>query len=63
MEVRAKMEKCRSCVFARWDYETFYGTSEKQFFVSCCMNENARSKADADGNVVECTGYKERRDG
>ena len=57
------MEKCRSCVFAEWDYETFYGTSARQCFVSGCKNDAARAETNSDGEVVGCTAYEEVKGG
>lgn len=30
------MGKCEDCPYAVWDYETYYGTTQKDWFVSDC---------------------------
>ena len=30
------MKDCTECEYAEWDYETYYGTTQKQYFVCGC---------------------------
>lgn len=30
------MRDCTECEYAEWDYETYYGTTQKQYFVCGC---------------------------
>ncbi len=30
------MNNCENCKYATWDYETFYGTTKRQYFVTGC---------------------------
>ena len=54
---------CESCRFAEIDYETFYGTTKRQYFISgCkCTNSPISGSVDPDGNVTECSEYEEDR--
>jgi len=33
------MPKCENCVYAEWDYNTYYGTSQREYFISGCTND------------------------
>ena len=43
-------EKCQTCKYAVWDYETYYGTTAKQWFITDCK-KNMKP-------VDTCNGYK-----
>ena len=51
------MTDCTNCKNSDWDYETFYGTSEKQWFVCGCLEDyDPETDLDEDGN---CKGFEE----
>lgn len=51
------MSDCTRCKYAIWDYEEYYGTNLREYFVSDC----ARGY---DPGVDDCGDeYEERRDG
>lgn len=33
------MSDCSCCKYAEWDYEEYYGTTRKQFFIIGCMKD------------------------
>lgn len=33
------MTKCEQCKFAEWDYETYYGTTRKEWFICGCKKD------------------------
>ena len=47
------MTLCEHCIHALWDYETYYGTTDKQWFVYGCKQGLDESE--------ECEGYEEWR--
>ena len=47
------MDRCYKCRHAEWDYETYYGTSKKQWFVSGCKLDEVEE---------ECPDYEEEED-
>ena len=47
------MGECKNCRFAEWDYETFYNTTEKQWFVCGCKKDSEQTDAG------ECADYEE----
>ena len=47
------MSDCRYCRFATWDYEGYYNTIDKQWFVSGCI----KSLDDPEGS--DCEEYEE----
>lgn len=46
---------CEECKYAEWDYEEYYGTTKKQWFVCGC-------KLDNDPDVEDCEGFELRED-
>lgn len=32
---------CTECPYAIWDYETYYNTTQKQYFVSGCKQDKS----------------------
>ena len=52
--------KCLSCKHAQWDYEEFYNTTEKQWFVSGCNRiMDAHAVANDNDEVISCNCYEE----
>lgn len=55
-EGRDEMSDCTKCKYAIWDYEEYYGTNKREYFVSDC----ARGY---DPGVDDCGDeYEERQD-
>lgn len=50
------MSKCESCANAVWDYEEYYGTTRKQYFVDGCKLDNELCESG------ECDDYIEERE-
>lgn len=48
--------KCNSCKYAIMDYETYYGTTRKEWFATECTK-------DMDMDESDCEEYEEVRDG
>ena len=44
------MKDCTKCCHAQWDYEEFYGTTKKRYFVCGCKK---------DEEPEECEEYEE----
>lgn len=36
-----KKADCTECPYAIWDYETYYNTTQKQYFVSGCRKDKS----------------------
>lgn len=49
------MGNCNTCKYAECDYETYYGTSQKEWFVCGCKKDNDFPIDDDD----ECEDYEE----
>lgn len=49
------MNDCNNCEYAEFDYEEYYGTNRRQYFVSGC-------KKDAEYFDNGCSNYKEIED-
>ena len=43
---------CYDCVYAKWDYEEYYGTTDVQWFVCGCRYKGALSN-DVDDYICE----------
>ena len=41
-------EDCTECEYAKWDYETYYGTTQKQYFVCGCKLNKEPEKCGED---------------
>ena len=46
-------ERCQTCKYAVWDYETYYGTTAKQWFITDCKKTMEP--------VDDCEEYEEER--
>lgn len=47
---RGDLMNCTECPYAIWDYETYYGTTQKQYFVSGCRKDKSPEECeDEDG--------------
>ena len=46
------IDDCEKCKYALWDCAEFYGTTDKQWFISGC-------KKDQDMETEDCEEYKE----
>lgn len=44
------MADCKHCRFAEWDYEEYFNTTDKQWFVSGCIK---------DEDEENCEGFEE----
>lgn len=51
------MINCEHCRFAEWDYEQYYGSNEKAWFVCGCIKD-----LDCEEDGADCEGYEEKQD-
>ena len=41
-------ELCKGCDFAEWDYEDYYGTTAKQWFICGCKADKCDRREEED---------------
>lgn len=47
------MSDCRICEFSQWDYEEYYGTDRKEWFMCGCIKN-----MDYEEDTEDCEGYQ-----
>ena len=50
------MGRCEDCRFADWDYELYYGSNRKAWFVCGCIKD-----LDCEEDGASCEGYEENQ--
>ena len=50
------MKDCKHCRFSEWDYEEYYNSPDKQWFVCGCIKDLDAPESE------DCDGYEETRD-
>ncbi len=51
------MINCEHCRFAKWDYEEYYNSPDKAWFVCGCIKD-----LDCEEDGAGCEGYEEKQD-
>ena len=51
------MSRCEHCRFAKWDYEEYYNSPDKAWFVCGCIKD-----LDCEEDGTDCEGYEENQD-
>ncbi len=51
------MSNCKHCRFAEWDYEEYYNSPDKAWFVCGCIKD-----LDCEEDGAGCEGYEEKQD-
>ena len=51
------MSRCEDCRYADWDYELYYGSNRKAWFVCGCLKAK-----DLDADGAGCEEYEEKQD-